>query len=108
VLLGAGGLGLGIQFSALVAHLTNVVPAGYAPDISGVTTVTLQIGGAVGVAALGTLYLSVSDGAGAAHATHAFALTTAAFTAIALLASAAARRVTRSGLTTEPPVLLHR
>ena len=41
-------------------------------------------------------------------ATHAFALTTAAFTAIALLASAAARRVTRSELTTEPPVLPHR
>jgi MFS family permease len=55
VLLAIGGLGLGIQFSALIAHLTNVVPAEYAPDISGVSTTTLQIGGAVGVAAFGTL-----------------------------------------------------
>jgi MFS family permease len=108
VLLGAGGLGLGIQFNALVAHLTTIVPADYAPDISGVTTVTLQIGGAIGVAALGTLYLSLNDHAGAGHATHAFALTTAAFTAIALLASASARRVARSRLTAEAPMLLHR
>ena len=108
VLLGVGGLGLGIQFNALIAHLTTVVPTDYAPDISGVTTVTLQIGGAIGVAALGTLYLSVSDHPGAGHATHAFALTTAAFTAIALLASAAAGRVARSGHTAEAPVLLHR
>jgi hypothetical protein len=51
VLLGAGGLGLGIQFSALIGHVTNAVPAGYAADISGVTTTTLQIGAAIGVAA---------------------------------------------------------
>jgi hypothetical protein len=33
-LLAAGGLGLGIQFSALIVHLTNVVPAEYASDLS--------------------------------------------------------------------------
>ncbi|MDQ2761409.1 MAG: MFS transporter [Actinomycetota bacterium] len=60
VVLGAGGLGLGIQFSALLGHLTNAVPAEYAPDISGVTTTGIQIGGAIGVAALGTLYLSLT------------------------------------------------
>jgi hypothetical protein len=31
VLLGAGGLGLGTQFSALIVHLTNAVSDGYAP-----------------------------------------------------------------------------
>jgi hypothetical protein len=49
-LLGAGGLGLGLQFSALIGHITNSVPSDYASDISGVTTTTTQIGGAVGVA----------------------------------------------------------
>jgi hypothetical protein len=37
-LLGIGGLGLGVQFSALIAHLTKTVPNEYAPDISGVST----------------------------------------------------------------------
>ena len=89
VLLGAGGLGLGIQFSALIAHLTNAVPAEYAPDISGVSTTVLQIGGAVGVAAIGTLYLGLSA---SADPTHAFAITTAAFAGVALLAAIGAGR----------------
>lgn len=96
VLLGVGGLGLGIQFSALIDHLTTVVPADYAADISGVSTTATTIGGSIGVAALGALYLSASAHSGAGQATHAFAVTTAAFAAIALLASAAAQRATRS------------
>jgi MFS family permease len=98
-LLSLGGLGLGIQFSALIAHLTDTVPAEYAPDISGVSTTTLQIGGALGVAALGTLYLSLSGRAGTA-ADQAFAITTAAFAAIALLAAATGFRATHP----RPPV----
>jgi hypothetical protein len=89
-LLGVGGLGLGIQFSAVIAHLTKAVPAEYAADISGVSTTAIQIGGAIGVAAFGTLYLSLTSHTGAADATHAFALTTAAFAAVALLATIAA------------------
>jgi MFS family permease len=93
VVLAAGGLGLGIQFSALIAHLSNAVPPRYAPDISGVSTTLMQIGGTVGVAAFGTLYLGLAaDGA-----THAFAVVTAAFAAAALLAAAAAYRSTASG-----------
>jgi len=87
VLLGVGGLGLGIQFSALIAHLANAVPAAYAPDISGVSASTLQIGGVIGVAVFGTLYLSLTAHAGVAHTTHAFAVTTAALAAVALLAT---------------------
>jgi EmrB/QacA subfamily drug resistance transporter len=94
VLLGVGGLGLGIQFSALIAHVTNAVGTDYAADISGVSTTTLQIGGAIGVAALGTLYLSLTDQAGTGHTTHAFAITTAALATIALLATATAYRAT--------------
>ena len=92
-LLAAGGLGLGIQFSALVAHLTNSVPSGYAPDISGVSTTTMQIGGGVGVAAFGTLYLSLAS-AGGGQSTHAFAAVTAAFATVAAVAALAARRAT--------------
>ena len=93
VLLGAGGLGLGMQFSALIVHLTNAVSERHAPDISGVTTTTTTIAGAVGVAASGTAYLSLaSDGA----ATHAFAVVTAAFAAIAVLAALLAHGATRA------------
>ena len=95
VLLALGGLGLGIQFSALIMHLTTVVPADYAPDISGVSTTTSQIGAAVGVAAFGTLYLSLDGHTATGHASHAFALTAAALAAIALLAAATARKSTR-------------
>jgi MFS family permease len=93
-LLGAGGFGLGVQFSALIAHLTNAVPSDYAPDISGVTTTTTQIGGAIAVTAFGTLYLSVAH-AGSVHATHAFGIVTAALGAVALFATGTARRATR-------------
>ena len=56
VLLAAGGLGLGTQFSALIVHLTNAVSEGYAHDISGVTTTTTTIAGAIAIAAFGTAY----------------------------------------------------
>jgi|ERR1017187_8009428 hypothetical protein len=91
----------GILFSAVIAHLTKAVPVEYAPDLSGVSTTAIQIGGAIGVAAFGTLYLSLTTHTGATHATHAFALTTAAFAAVALLATAAAHRATHSPTSTE-------
>jgi EmrB/QacA subfamily drug resistance transporter len=99
-LLGIGGLGLGVQFSALIAHLTKTVPKEHAPDISGVSTTAIQVGGAIGVAALGTLYLSLSANPGIAQATHAFAVTTAALAAIALLATATAYRSTHQPIPT--------
>jgi MFS family permease len=96
VILGVGGLGLGTQFNSLIAHLTNVVPTTYAPDISGISSTTMSIGGAIGVAALGTLYLSLDSRAGAVPATHAFAITAGAFATVALLASIAGYRATHS------------
>jgi MFS family permease len=92
-LLAFGGFGLGIQFSGLIAHATASVPSDYAPDISGVTTTTTQIGAAVGVAAFGTLFLSLSH-TGAHHATHAFAVVSAGLAAIAAIATATAWRAT--------------
>jgi hypothetical protein len=94
IALGAGGLGLGIQFSAMLAHLTQAVGPRHAPDISGMFTTTLQIAGAIGVAAFGSAYLSL---AGAGDAAHAFAAVTAAFAVLALLAAGMAHRAIRSG-----------
>jgi MFS family permease len=92
VLLAAGGLGLGTQFSALIVHLTNAVSEGYAHDISGVTTTTTTIAGAIAIAAFGTAYLSLAS---AGSATHAFAIVTAAFGAVAVLAALLAHGATR-------------
>lgn len=86
VLLAVGGLGLGINFSALISHLTSVVPARFAPDISGTSTTTLQIGAAVGIAALGTLYLALDSAPGAGHAAHALGGTSPAVHAAHALA----------------------
>jgi MFS family permease len=96
LLLGAGGLGLGTQFSSLIARVTNAVPADYAADISGVSTTTMQIGAAIAVAAFGTLYLSLASHVSSARATHAFAITTIALAAVALLATLSGYRATRT------------
>jgi predicted MFS family arabinose efflux permease len=94
VLLGIGGFGLGTTFSAMLDHLTTVATPRYAPDISGVFTTSLQVAGAIGVAAFGVTYFSLSGSEGSA--THAFAIVTGAFAvttfAAALLASGATRR----------------
>jgi MFS family permease len=87
VLLGTGGLGLGLQFSTLISYLTTTVPDDYAPDISGVATTAMQIGGALSVAAIAH--------PGAGHATHAYAITTVFLGAIALIAILTARLAIR-------------
>jgi MFS family permease len=92
ILLAFGGLGLGINFSAIIAHLTNVVPPGYAADISGVSSTTAAIGGAFGVAGFGTLYLALAQ---AGDAANAFAILSAAFAAAAIVAAFGAERGTR-------------
>jgi MFS family permease len=92
ILLGFGGLGLGIGFAALLGHLTSVVAPRHAAEISGVSTTTTQIGGAIGVAAAGGLYLGLApDGP---H--HAFAVTALALAAAAALAAMAAFVATRA------------
>lgn len=85
VLVGFGGLGLGVQFSTLIARLTTLVPARYVPDISGVSTTTIQIGGALGIAAVGTVYFSLAGHPGSA--THAFVTTTAILAGVAACAA---------------------
>jgi hypothetical protein len=95
VVLGVGGLGLGTQFSAMIAHLTNAVSERHAPDISGVTTTVMQIAGALGVAVFGTAYLGLASDPGPAPATHGFAIVTALLAGVAVAAAAAAQRATQ-------------
>lgn len=101
ILLALGGLGLGIEFSSVIGHLTNAVSDEYAPDISGVSTTTLLTGGTIGVAAFGTLYLSLTTDGQHGNTTCAFAVTTAAFAATALVAAITAFMTTHSP-TTDP------
>jgi hypothetical protein len=64
----------------------------HAAEISGVSTTTTQIGGAIGVAAAGGLYLGLAPEG--PH--HAFAVTALALAAAAALASLAAYAATRA------------
>lgn len=103
-LFGLGGLGLGIQFATLAGRMTAAVQPRYAADISGASSTLIQIGGSIGVAALGALYLAAAHGA-AAHGTRphgsgaalgtGFAVTTAVMAALAVVAAATASRATR-------------
>ena len=97
LIMGVGGFGLGIAYNSLIAHLTSRAPPGYAADISGVSTTIGQIGGALGVAGFGTLYFGLATG-GSVRTTsiHAFAVTTAAFAAVAALSTVTAWLTTHS------------
>jgi MFS family permease len=83
-LFGAGGLGLGTQFATLTGRMTAAVPARYAPDISGVFSTVLQIGGSIAVAGVGAMYL---DLAARLRPERAFALTAWAMMGLTVLAA---------------------
>jgi MFS family permease len=111
-LFGLGGLGLGIEFAAQAGRLTAAVEPRYAADISGASSTLIQIGGAIGVAAVGALYLagtrgarSVGTGAHAIASAHAFAVTTGVLAGVAVLAAATAWRASAPApAVTEPAV----
>ncbi|MGZ3533422.1 MAG: MFS transporter, partial [Vulcanimicrobiaceae bacterium] len=94
-LLGLGGLGLGIGFSSLVAHLTSAIDAHYAADISGIITTASQIAGVAGVAVFGGVYLALATTTGPHAAATAFAIVTACLAASTLAAAVAALQSTR-------------
>src|SRR5690242_20363296 len=91
---GLAGLGLGVEFAAQAGRLTAGVEPRYAADISGASSTLIQVGGAIGVAAIGALYLAGTRGSGspAVASAHAFAATTGVLAGVALLAAAAAWR----------------
>ncbi|MEV0085291.1 MFS transporter [Saccharopolyspora sp. NPDC050642] len=102
VLLGLGGLGYGAAFSATLDHLTSVVETRHAPDVSGLFNTTLQIGGAVGVAAFGAIYLDLAPASGP-EAVTAFSTVAFALAAAALAAAACAQLAIRTTNPRQPP-----
>ncbi|MCQ4085176.1 MFS transporter [Streptomyces sp. RB6PN25] len=91
ILLGVGGLGYGAGFSGTLSHLTSTVTDQYAADVSGLFNTTIQVGGSLGVAAFGTVYLDLAPHAGRAVAIHAFTAITAALAITALVAAGLAQ-----------------
>jgi MFS family permease len=101
-LLGFGGLGWGIGFTANIRHLAAAVPARYAPDMSGLITTFLQISAATGIAIFGTAYFSLVTQPGPDTARHAFAIVSAGFALAAFLATIALYRSSHAPAATEP------
>ncbi len=90
--LAAVGLGLGLLVSPLLTQSLTHVPAARAADASGLLTTTVQLGQLLGVAAIGSVYLSRAGRPGAAAASAAAMSGTAcwlaALSAAGLLAAA--------------------
>ena len=94
--LAAVGLGLGLSVSPLLTQSLTHVPAARAADASGLLTTTVQLGQLLGVAAIGSVYLSRAGsalaptpgpGSGAGHAASAAASAAAASAAAASAAA---------------------
>jgi hypothetical protein len=103
-LFAVGGLGLGINYTALTGRMTGAVPPRLAAAISGVSATLLSIGGSISVAAVGSLYLTLARTGTAADrdpaaAVHAFAVTSATLAGIGVLAILAARQATQPAAT---------
>ncbi len=94
LLLGIGGLGYGCAFSGTLAHLTDSVEPRFAPDVSGLFNTTLQVGGTLGVAVFGAVYLNFVEDR---LPDSAFALTTAMLAAVSVAAAAVMKLAERPG-----------
>src|SRR6202012_5160370 len=85
VILAIAGAGYGGAWSGVLEHLTESVGPPYAPDVSGLFTTTLQVGGTIGTAVFGTVYLALL-----ARNTpqDAFSMTNAALAVVSVASSA--------------------
>lgn len=81
------GLALGIAFSPMITVALTHVPLADAADASGVLVTVFQLGQVVGVATLGTTYLSLVHGPGAKESAHAVSITLVALAALAAIAA---------------------
>ncbi|MEU7901102.1 hypothetical protein AB0B45_50800 [Nonomuraea sp. NPDC049152] len=90
-LLAVGGFGLGAGFAAQLGRLTTVLPATYAPDVSGLVDTTSQLAGVAGVAVFGTLYLGLAD-----RPVDAFAVVMGVFGVTSLVAAVMAHAAGRA------------
>ncbi|MCZ4124638.1 MFS transporter [Streptomyces sp. H39-S7] len=86
-LLGIGGLGYGAAFSGTLTGLTSTVTDEYAAEVSGLFNTTIQVGGSLGVAVFGTVYLDIAPHAGRADAVSAFTVVAASLAATAVVAA---------------------
>ena len=105
--LAAVGLGLGLSVSPLLTQSLTHVPAARAADASGLLTTTVQLGQLLGVAAIGSVYLSrAGSGPGRAAASAAAmsgtALWLAVLSAAGLLAAAVMVRAARGRRSAKP------
>ena len=102
----AVGLGLGLSVSPLLTQSLTHVPAARAADASGLLTTTVQLGQLLGVAAIGSVYLSRAGRPGAAAASAAAMAGTAcwlaALSAAGLLAAAIMVRAARGRRSARP------
>ena len=89
------GLALGVAFSPMITVALTHVPLADAADASGVLVTVFQLGQVVGVATLGTTYLSLVHGPGAHESAHAVSVTLVVLAASALAAAAFAVALVR-------------
>lgn len=89
------GLALGIAFSPMITVALTHVPLADAADASGVLITVFQLGQVVGVATLGTTYLSVVHAPGPHASAHALSVTLVALAASALVSAAFAVALVR-------------
>jgi hypothetical protein len=81
------GLALGIAFSPMITVALTHVPLADAADASGVLVTVFQLGQVVGVATLGTTYLSLVHAPGARESGHAIAVTLVILAGLAAIAA---------------------
>jgi EmrB/QacA subfamily drug resistance transporter len=81
------GLALGIAFSPMLTVALTHVPIADSADASGVLVTVFQLGQVIGVATLGTVYLSLVHHPGAVESAHAVSTTLVAVAASAVLAA---------------------
>jgi MFS family permease len=100
----AVGLGLGLSVSPLLTQSLTHVPAARAADASGLLTTTVQLGQLLGVAAIGSVYLSRATGSAGASAAamSGTACWLAALSAAGLVAAAVMVRAARRRSSAKP------
>jgi EmrB/QacA subfamily drug resistance transporter len=90
------GLALGLAFSPIITVALTHVPLADAADASGVLVTVFQLGQVVGVATLGTAYLSLVHAPGPHASAHALGITLVALAVSALAAAAFAVALVRT------------
>jgi MFS family permease len=90
------GAGMGLSLSPLLALALVAVPPAQAPDASGLLTTTMQLGQVVGVAAFGTLFLSLAATRPSGHAIATTALWMAALSAAGAVGGMSLARAVRA------------